>query len=302
VVAPPVPVVPPVAAGPLAAGAGTVVVAAVLSAAVLHATWNAIAHGAADRLVGFTAIGIAYTGCGAVVALIGGSPPGGAWPYIVTSAVLHAGYQLLLLASYQLGQFSQVYPLARGTSPWVVALVATSVLGQDLPPLELAGVVIVSAGLISLVFFGGRPARAGLSALAAAFGTGLLIAAYTVVDGIGVHHAPLASYSGWLFFLTGPALPLFAAARRGRALPAQLRPALVVGVAGGVVSLAAYGLVLWAQTRGALAPIAALRETSIIIGAVIGAVFFDERFGVGRAMASTVVVAGIILINMPAGH
>ena len=275
------------------------VVAAVLVAAVLHAIWNAIAHGVADRLIGFTAIGIAYTGCGAIAVLFSGPPPRGAWPYVIASAVLHIGYQLLLLASYRLGQFSQVYPLARGTSPWVVGLVAIGVLGQDLPPLELAGVAVVSAGLISLVLFGGRPARDGLPALGAAFGTGLLIAAYTVVDGIGVHHAPLAAYSGWLFLLQGPAFPLLALARRGRALPGQLRPSLVIGVTGGVVSLAAYGLVLWAQTRGALAPIAALRETSIIMGAIIGAVFFGERFGFGRAVASAIVVAGIVLINLP---
>jgi drug/metabolite transporter (DMT)-like permease len=281
---------------------GTVVLTAVLAAAALHATWNAIAHGIADRLIGFTAIGIADTACGAVVVLISGPPPRAALPYVIASAVLHIAYQLLLLASYQLGQFSQVYPLARGTSPWVVALVAVTVLGQDLSPLELAGVLIVSAGLISLVFLGGRPTRAGLPALAAAFGTGLMIASYTVVDGVGVHRAPVVTYAAWLFFLQGPALPLLAVVRRGRALPGQLRPSLAVGLTGGVVSLAAYGLVLWAQTRGSLAPIAALRETSIIIGAVIGAVFFGERFGYGRAVASTIVVAGIAVINMPAGH
>src|SRR5690349_18545911 len=100
---------------------GTTVVIAVLGAAVLHATWNAIAHGVADRLIGFTLIGIACAGCGALGVVITGLPPREAWPFIAGSAVLHTGYNLLLLASYQLGQFSQVYPLARGTSPWVVA-------------------------------------------------------------------------------------------------------------------------------------------------------------------------------------
>jgi drug/metabolite transporter (DMT)-like permease len=120
-----------------------------------------------------------------------------------------------------------------------------------------------------------------------------------VLDGVGVHRGPVPAYTGWLFLLYGPALPLLAFVRRGRDLPAQLRPSLVVGLIGGVVSMAAYGLVLWAQTRGTPAPIAALRETSIIIGAVIGAVFFGERFGYKRAIAGVIIVLGIALINLP---
>jgi drug/metabolite transporter (DMT)-like permease len=273
---------------------GATIVIAVLGSAVLHATWNAIAHGVADRLIGFTLIGAASTVGGAVTAAFAGLP-NGAWPYVIASAIVHIAYNNLLLLSYQLGQFSQVYPLARGTSPWVVAVVATTVLGQRLPLPELAGVLTISAGLISLVFLG---TRAPLNALGAAFGTGLMIASYTVLDGVGVHHGPVLAYTAWLFLLQGPAMPLLAVVRRGRELPARLRPSLAVGLTGGVVSMAAYGLVLWAQSHGALAPIAALRETSIIIGAILGAIFFGERFGYKRAVASAVVVVGILLINL----
>jgi drug/metabolite transporter (DMT)-like permease len=120
-----------------------------------------------------------------------------------------------------------------------------------------------------------------------------------VIDGLGVIQAPVATYAAWMFLLQGPALPLLAAWRRGRALPRQLHGVVGVGLAGGVISLAAYGLILWAQTSGALAPIAALRESSIIFGALIGALFFGERLGRGRALAATVVVAGIALISLP---
>jgi drug/metabolite transporter (DMT)-like permease len=275
------------------------VVAAVLAAAVLHATWNAIAHGSADRLVGFVHIGVAATVFGAVLVAFAGLPPADGWRFLAVSALLHVGYQLLLLRSYQLGEFSQVYPLARGTSPWVVALVSIVVLGQRLPWIELLGVLVVSVGLLSLVFLGGRPARDDVPALGTAFATGLVIAGYTVVDGVGVHHVPLLAYFGWLFLLQGPAVPLLAVALRGRALRRQLRPGAVVGLVGGVVSLMAYGLVLWAQTRGALAPIAALRETSIVIGAVIGAVLFGEKVGYRRAAAAAVVLVGIVLVTLP---
>jgi drug/metabolite transporter (DMT)-like permease len=274
------------------------VIAITLLAAVLHATWNAIAHGVGDRLAGFTLIGVAYVVVCAPAALLLGPPAPGAWPFVLSSAAVHIVYQLLLLASYQLGEFSQVYPLARGTSPWVVALLSITVLHRVLPTAELLGVLTISVGLISLVFLGGRPSRSQLPALGAAVATGLCIAGYTVIDGLGVAHTSVWTYAAWLFLLQGPGLPLVAIAVRGRSLLGQLRPFAVVGLLGGVVSLAAYALVLVAQTSGALAPVAALRETSIVLGALIGALFFGERLGRGRTVASGVVVLGIVLTSL----
>jgi drug/metabolite transporter (DMT)-like permease len=274
-----------------------VVLLAVLGAAVLHAAWNAMAHGVPDRLGGFALLGLSSGVCAVITIAITGLPPAEAWPYIAASVLLHLLYYGGLVASYNLGQFSQVYPLARGTSPWVVAVVAIVLLNQRLVPLELAGVLLISTGLIALVFIGGRPTRHQSPALLAAFGTGLLIAAYTVVDGVAVRKVPLASYMGWTFTLQNAVLILFVLWRRGTAFLHVEKRYLYAGLGGGLVSLAAYGLVLWAQTRGALAAIAALRETSIIFGAVIGALFFGERFGPKRAVAATVVVAGIILIT-----
>lgn len=183
------------------------VVMVVLGAAVLHATWNAMAHGAPDRVAGLALFEIAAGVIGLVAVLVMGLPPAGTWGYIIASALLHVAYLGGLLASYQLGQFSQMYPLARGTSPWVVAVVSIVVLHQALAVLELAGVLLVSAGLIALVFIG-RPGRRQAPALLAAFGTGLMIAAYTVVDGLAVHKMPVATYMGWVFMLQGFAVPL----------------------------------------------------------------------------------------------
>ena len=275
-------------------------VAAVLVAAVLHATWNALAHNIRDTLAGFVLICLADTACCAVLVLLVPVPPARAWPFIAVSAALEIGYQFALLQAYRLGEFGQMYPIARGTSPWVVALVATTVLGQPLPPAELIGVLVISAGLVALAFAGGLPGRAQLPALAAALGTGVLIAAYTIVDGVGVRRSDtVLGYIAWIFLLQGPAVPLYALGRYGRALPARLRPVWLRGVTGGVLSLIAYGLVVWAQAHGALAPIAALRETSIVIATVIATVVFRERFGRVRLVASTAVVVGILLLNLP---
>ncbi len=273
------------------------VLVVVLAAAVLHATWNAMAHGAVDRMAGLALFELTAGVIGLVMVLVQGLPPADTWGYILGSTVLHLAYLGGLLASYELGQFSQMYPLARGTSPWVVAVVSIVVLQQTLAVGVLAGVLLVSAGLIGLVLIG-RPGRRQVPALAAATGTGLTIAAYTVVDGLAVHKMPVLTYMGWVFMLQGFVMPLVVVAWRGTAVLRQPRAAVLSGIGGGVVSMVAYGLVLWAQTRGTLAAVAALRETSIIFGAIIGAVFFGERFGPRRAIAAAVVVAGIVLISL----
>lgn len=275
-----------------------IIFVAVLVSALMHAIWNSLAHAVDDRLVGFALIGLVDSVGGGAMALIVGPPNAGGWPFIIASAALHVAYNLLLLASYQLGEFSQMYPLARGTSPWLVAVISVVVLGDSLPATELAGILAISAGLIALVLVGGRPHRSDLPALSAAVLTGVMIATYTVVDGVGVAKTPLLAYIGWMFLLQGPPIAVIAVLRRrgGRLGPA-VRSSAAAGIAGGVISLGAYAIVLWAQTSGALAAIAALRETSIVFGALIGALFLGERLGPRRSVAAAVVLVGVLLIS-----
>ena len=208
------------------------IVFAVLFSALLHATWNSLAHAVSDRLVGFALIGVADAMGGGLMVAFAGLPPAGAWPFIIASAALHVVYNLLLFASYQLGEFSQMYPLARGTSPWVVALVSVVVLGRELPITELAGRV---GGL-------GGPHRArlhrrtaGPQGSACDHGGGAHRFGDRVVHRcrrLGVMQAPLFAYTGWLFLLQGPPIAVLAAVRRGRGLPAAVRASAVPGSGG----------------------------------------------------------------------
>ncbi|MEU2492209.1 EamA family transporter [Streptomyces sp. NPDC007883] len=284
------------------------VAAAVLLAAITHAGWNALAHAVRDQLVAFTLIGGCAAVIGAVTACFVPLPPGPAWPYLVASALLHVGYQLLLMRSFSLGDFGQMYPIARGTAPLVVTVLAAVLLDETLAPWQLAGVAVASAGLVGLALWGfrggatgsgarGGDARPHWPALLAALATGLSIAAYTVVDGVGVRASgsPVA-YIAWLMVLQGVLIPAYACHRLRRSLLPRLRPHAVRGFLGAVLSLLAYGLVLWAQTRAPLAPVAALRESSIIVGAAIGTLFFKERFGGPRIAAAALMVVGIGLM------
>ncbi|MFB8238372.1 EamA family transporter [Kitasatospora purpeofusca] len=279
--------------------AAAAVPVAVLTAAVLHAVWNGLAHRIEDKLVGFTLINLAYTACAVVLVLLNPFPAAAAWPYLLASVAMQVASQLLLLRAYQLGDFGQMYPIARGSAPLLVAVLSVALLGESPGAGELLGVAVISCGLVGLAFAKGIPGRAQLPALAAALGTGVMIAAYTVSDGGGVRHAgTVGGYVAWLFLLQGPVLALIARVRRGPGLLAGAGPAVPFGLLGGVLSLTAYGLVVWAQSRGDLATVAALRETSIVIAALIAAVVFRERLGRLRMAASAAVLAGIAVLEL----
>ncbi|MFC6878995.1 MULTISPECIES: EamA family transporter [Actinomadura] len=274
---------------------------AVIFAGVLHATWNAMAKGAADRWVSFALIGAGQALLTLPLLPFLPAPDAAAVPYLAASVAVHLVYMGLLLKSYELGDFSQVYPLARGSAPLAVALVAAVFLGERLSWAQFGGVAAVCGGLGVLAFAGGlRPgSRREPKAVAAALLTGASIASYTLLDGIGVREAgSAASYTAWLFAIEGPVTVAALWAVRRSALHRGLAVRQVAtGLGGGVIAMAGYGIVLWAQTRGALASVAALRETGVISGAVIGAVFFGEHLGKSRIAAACVVAAGVVLIT-----
>jgi drug/metabolite transporter (DMT)-like permease len=276
------------------------VFALVLFAALLHATWNVLVKVGGDRLlVTTTIIGTGSAACALLLPFVPVPAPE-SWPYVVASVVVHNVYFFFLLRSYALGDLSQVYPIARGTSPLVVALLAVPLAGEALSAAGFLGVLLVTLGIASLA--SGRRAVGDARAVAYALVTGLLIATFTLVDGIGIRRAGEAlSFIVWMQALEIVPLGLFVVLRRrGRIAPFLAEQGLggvAGGVAGGLMAATAYALVLWAYSRGALAPVAALRETSVVMAAVIGAVALGEPFGRRRVLASVLVVAGVALLN-----
>ena len=292
------PRLPPIAA---TGGPSLAVSAAVLGSGVLHATWNALAKSVKDHLVGFVALNVAAGAMCLLVVPFVAAPDRRAWPYLALSVVVHVAYQALLLQSYRVGDFNQVYPIARGTAPLLVALLAVPLADERLGALQLAGVVAIATGLISLAQVREwlRPGLRPPPALAFAFATGVLITAYSLVDGLGVRRADSTlGYAAWLVLIESVSIPVFALvrerARVRRAWSASWRRAGL----GGVLSVTAYAIVLWAQTRGALAAVTALRETGVIVAAVIGTVVFHEHFGRRRVVAAVLVATGVVLLNV----
>jgi len=282
---------------------GPAVVLAVLVAAVLHASWNAVVKATGDKVGIFVRSSLVGVASCAVALWFVDTPAPASWLWLGLSALIHVAYNLGLLAAYRLGDFNQTYPLARGVGPVVVALVAASALDEPLALMPALGVLIIAAAIGVLGLTPWRRVKANRPAVLAAVFTGLTIASYTLVDGVGVRRSEsTAGYSLWLVGLECAATVVTAATLRRQTTSPILRvPPRAWGVAAtvGLLSTMAYGLVLWAQTRGALAAVAALRESSVVVAALIGLLAFKEPLGRTRILASVAVAVGVALLALP---
>ncbi len=256
----------------------------VIVAALLHAVWNAVVKMQGDRLV-VMAIIMGSSGLLSLMALpFVAFPAPESWPYIGISVVLHNVYYLLLIASYRLGDFSHVYPIARGVSPLVVTLISVLLLGEQLTTAGLFAIALISLGLISLAKV--REPLLNWRPVAAALVTGVFIALYTVTDGLGVRAAADPhGYTFWLFFLDGFPLVLAVVLLRRRETLRVVRANWAPGLFAGVVSLFAIWLLMWALALAPIAYVSALRETSTMFAVVIGVVFLKERLDLRRLAA-----------------
>ncbi len=271
----------------------------ILSAAIMHAVWNAFVKMDGDRLMTMAVV-ISTTGLLAPLLLLTGPPPAlESWPYIVLSVLLNNAYFLFLIEAYRFGDLSQVYPIARGSAPLLVAVGAALFANEQLSIAGLAGIFIISASTISLVWGSGLRMSAEKRSIIFALLTGLMIASYTIIDGIGVRlSGNPASYIGWLFILSP--LPIASIAmlrRRGDAI-VYIRKNWKLAVLGGGLNLGSYGLSIWALNLAAMAHVSAMRETSVIIAALIGTQLLGESFGKRRILAAMVVAIGVVLITL----
>jgi drug/metabolite transporter (DMT)-like permease len=267
------------------------VVALVLASALLHASWNALLKGGVDRLRSATLMTLSAGVASVPIACLLPAPRPASWGYIGLSAALHVVYNLLLLAAYRHGDLGVSYPVARGTSPLLVAAGAAATAGEDLAPPALAGIALISLGIAALAFERGR--HLAERSLVAALLTGVSIASYTVVDGLGARASGDArAYAAWLFLLMGLPMPLILVASRGHARDLRLDGQAMGSVVGGIVSLVAYAIVIWAASVSPMGMVSALRETSVVFAALLGRLFLGERLGPRRLAACSVVAAG----------
>jgi drug/metabolite transporter (DMT)-like permease len=269
----------------------------VLLAAILHASWNAMAKASSDPLVNIATV----TSTGGLVSLpalfLFPFPGEETWPWLIASAVVHYAYQLSLVRMYQLGDLSQVYPIARGLAPLGVGVLAAIGAGELLGTWQFLGLALASISIMALSGLGTQgPSSRG--AVGMALVTAVLIGLYTFSDGRGVRsvETPI-HFIGWSFFLGSVPMVITAIAlRRGRGW-SVLRSGGLQAVVGGVMATIAYGIVLWAMSRTTMAAVSSLRESSVLFAAILGARFLGEPFGTRRVFAAITLVIGLILVQ-----
>jgi drug/metabolite transporter (DMT)-like permease len=214
--------------------------------------------------------------------------------------LVHLAYFAALIESYRAGDMGQVYPLARGSAPLMTAALSPLVVGEAVGAVAVAGIAMLAAGVFLLSLRGGRDlARFNRRAVGFALLTAVTICAYSLVDGIGARLAGSANaYTVALFVGIGPVMLAYALVRNGTGVVAAMGRHWATGLAGGALQLGSYGIAIWAMTVAPIAIVAALRETSVLFGAVIAVVFLKEPLRLPRIVAAVMIVVGLVLIRL----
>jgi drug/metabolite transporter (DMT)-like permease len=269
-------------------------IALVLLAAFMHAGWNALLRGGADRGQSMAMMNATLGIAGLGLLAVAGLPAPASWIYVVASGVLHWIYVALLVVTYRSGDLGETYPVARGSSPALVALGGSLFAGEWMNLLGIVGVGLVCAGIFMLAVARGRLHAMNLPW---ALATGVSIAAYTIVDGIGVRAS-----ENWLgytaaifaFFI---AAPLWFLARQGAGFFRTSANEVFKAVGGGLISIAAYGAIIWAMQSSPMGAVSALRETSVVFAALLGAAFLRERLTLQRIAACCIIAVGAVCVG-----
>ena len=275
------------------------ITALVLLAALLHASWNAIAKSGGAPQYSIASFRLVSAIVCLPLLFYLPIPLQDSWAMLLASTAIHTAYYVTLSKSYHSGDLSQVYPLFRGLAPVMVVVGAAVFAGEWLGTGGMFGIALVSLGLISITFSGGASGKISPLALRWGLVTSLLIAAYTVADGIGVRAAGNPySYIAWLFVLEPIPIGLWLLARDRAGWFGYMAASPGKILAGSMAAGGAYAMVIYAMGVAPMALVSSLRETSVIFAALIGSLLFREPFGRQRVIAATLVCIGVILIKV----
>ena len=271
---------------------------AVILAAFLHATWNAMVKNEENKYLAVTAIVLGHVPASVFIILLTPFPSIESIPFIILSALMHNGYNWYLLSAYKFGDLTKVYPIARGTAPILVTIVSLIFLGVALSNFEVLGIFIISLGILSLSFQGAKNLK-NRPAVIYALVTGFFIMGYSITDGYGARVSnSFLSYMGWVFILNAFSFPLILKINdKSEVITKIFKEGKKIFFIGGTLSYIVYGIVVWGFTQAPIALITALRETSIIFALLIGIIFLKEKFTLLKVIATFVIFFGVALLK-----
>jgi drug/metabolite transporter (DMT)-like permease len=272
-----------------------------LFSAVTLAAANVAVKMGSDILVGRAVLSSSAALLIAPFALLVPPPDAALWGALLIAMPAHFLYQTCLVRSMSRGDLSLVFPIMRGAAPLMSAAAAFLLLGEALPPLALAGLVIAVASVIAFalpprgVSLRAHPDKA---ALGWALGTAVGVALYNVADARGVRMADNPfTFIIWLFLVDWIMITAAAILLRRRALIEVVRAKWRFGVAAGALSILSFGAALWAFSMMEVARVSALRETAVVFAAIMGARMLKEGFGRRRVLAALALACGLILMQ-----
>jgi drug/metabolite transporter (DMT)-like permease len=263
-----------------------------LAAAFVHALWNILLARARDIEAATAVALVTAEVVFAPVAVFTWDAERSVWPFLVATGVLQLAYFALLGTAYRLVPLSVVYPIARGGAPVLVLLIGAVFLGHGASLTQVAAVLLVVAGILLVRGFGGADPRGIAFGLAIA----TCIAGYTLVDKSGVRHAEPITYLE--LSMIAPAIVYTAAVIRVKGAGAVRGAVGPASILAGICTFGAYALVLAALQRAPAASVAAVRETSVVIAALLAAVVLRERVPPSRLAGAVVVAAGIAMLAL----
>lgn len=271
----------------------------VLLAALLHASWNFVVKRTGDKHLSMSAVVIGHAPFALAAILYAPLPAQDALPFLCAGALLHTGYQLFLLAAYRIGDLSQVYPLARGVAPLIVASISVGFLGVNLSRMELSAVITIAMGIMSLALVRRSDGLRNFPAASLSIITGGFIAAYSLVDGLGAREAGTAlGFYGWLSLINAGIFAAIIRIRRPGVLKQLVFKDWQLALGCGGASFVAYAMVTWAFTVAPIALVTSLRETSIIFALLLGAFFLRERLDPLKIVATALVLLGVGILRI----
>lgn len=272
---------------------------AVLVAAALHAGWNAHIKSGGDPFLNVAHMSFAAIFVSGVLINFVSFPIAAAWPWLIGSVVLHAGYRFALIAAYKSGDLGQVYPIARGAAPLMTAVITATLIGERLSLYGYAGILLLAAGVFLMSFRGGRLGELNRRGVGFALQTACWTAAYSVVDGVGARvNGSGPSFVIWMFFLSALTMVVCALIARGPRELLMVRDRWPLVLAAVMMSEGAYFIAVWAMTQAPIALVAALRETSVLFAAILSVVLLGEPLTGWRVLAGLLVVAGVVMMRL----
>ena len=272
---------------------------AVLAAAMMHAGWNAVVKGGTDPFTAVTQVSLFSGGIALCLLPFVSVPAAEVWPWLAASAAIHTLYRFMLIGAYRAGDMTQVYPIMRGAAPLMTAVATALLIGERVSAVGFAAIIALSIGVFLMSLRGGRVGEFEKRAVVMALLSAASTCGYTLTDGLGARvNGSGPGYALWMFVLNAATMQSIAIAMRGRKAYDGLRTHWPVMAGGGVMSMSAYFIVIWAMTQAPIALVAALRETSVLFGSLIAILILKEVVTPWRALASVFVLLGMLLLKL----